>query len=45
MTIGSDKAARPFLCTDNPETAIAVGPSGSPAWKGSVEIRKRKYLL
>src|SRR5919198_4954414 len=41
-TIGSEKAANPFLRADVPEVAQSVGLAGGPAWKVFAEIRERK---
>jgi hydroxyacylglutathione hydrolase len=41
-TIGSEKAANPFLRADVPEVAKTVGLAGGPAWKVFAEIRARK---
>jgi hydroxyacylglutathione hydrolase len=41
-TMGSEKAANPFLRADVPEVAQSVGLAGSPAWKVFAEIRERK---
>jgi hydroxyacylglutathione hydrolase len=41
-TIGSEKAANPFLRADVAEVAKSVGLPGSPAWQVFAEIRERK---
>ena len=41
-TLGSEKAANPFLRADRPEVAAAVGLPGAPAAEVFAEIRRRK---
>ena len=41
-TIGTEKAANPFLRADDAEVAKSLGLAGSPAWKVFAEIRERK---
>jgi hydroxyacylglutathione hydrolase len=41
-TIGTEKAANPFLRADDAGVAKSLGLAGSPAWKVFADIRERK---